>query len=117
MDMDANRIEARPDTGADAEKPAQINVSIDADRDLVKLDAKLGRPDPISNGLTGTKRRQGLFHLVRLRYLCERPERPVRLPPPVATRWGLIAPARRLVSLAGHPGTESCELDFPGVGV
>jgi hypothetical protein len=37
--MDANRVEARPDTGVDAEKPAQINVSIDADRDLVKLDA------------------------------------------------------------------------------
>jgi hypothetical protein len=38
-EMDANRVEARPDTGVDAEKPAQINVSIDADRDLVKLDA------------------------------------------------------------------------------
>jgi hypothetical protein len=65
MDMDANRIEARPDTGVDAEKPAQINVSIDADRDLVKLDAKLGCPDPISNGLTGTKHRLGIFHRVR----------------------------------------------------
>jgi hypothetical protein len=62
IDVDANRIEAGPSTVVDAEEPAQINVTVDADLNLVELDAKLGRPDPISNRLTRTQRRQGIFH-------------------------------------------------------
>ena len=51
-DVDANRVEAGADTVVDAKEPAQINIPVDADLDLVELDAELRRPDPISYRLT-----------------------------------------------------------------
>ena len=51
-DVDANRVEAGADTVIDAKESAQINIPVDADLDLVELDAELRRPDPISYRLT-----------------------------------------------------------------